>query len=191
MLVGRQECLGPWESMSLVSLCIQTLLPYVDQIDLPYRLQPRSTTLDELIPDPAHIDTRLWAALIQIYDDLPPFLTSHKTDTHLALLQSIPSTPSFSLITLLELSSCPHLNDSSIFELKFIQTLTAFDATGSTLSPYAIKRLASFTNLWQLRILSLRRCRHITNDAFPYFVKFPLLSVLGQSFLLIPPLLSI
>ena len=187
VLVGRQECFGSWESMSLVSLCIQTLLPYVDQIHLPYRLQPRSTTLDELIPDPAHIDTRLWAALIQIYDNLPPFLTYHKTDaTHLPLLQSIPSTPSFSLITLLELSSCPHLNDSSILELRFIHTLTAFDATGSTLSPYGIKTLASFTGLWQLRILSLRKCRHITNDAFPHFVKFPLLSVLGLSFSLYP-----
>ena len=187
MLVGRQgNVLGSWESMSLVSLCIQTLLPFVDQIQLPYRLHLRSTTLDELIPDPAHIDTRLWAALIQIYDNLPPFLASHKTDTHLPLLQSIPSTPSFSLITLLELSSCPYLNDSSILELRFIYTVTAFDATESTLSPYAIKTLASFTGLWQLRILSLRNCRHITNDAFPHFAKFPLLSVLGQSFLRIP-----
>ena len=189
MLVGRER--ESWESMSLVSLCIQILLPFVDQIHLPYRLHLRSTTLDELIPDPAHIDTRLWAALIQIYDNLPPFLASHKTDTHLPLLQSIPSTPSFSLITLLELSSCPHLNDSSILELRFIHTLTAFDATESTLSPYAIKTLASFTGLWQLRILSLRKCKHITNDAFPHFAKFPLLSVLGQSFLLIPPLLFI
>ena len=177
--------------MSLVSLCIQTLLPFVDQIRLPYRLQLRSTTLDELIPDPAHIDTRLWAALIQIYDNLPPFLASHKTDTHLPLLQSIASTPSFCLITLLELSSCPHLNDSSILELRFIHTLTAFDATGSTLSPYAIKTLASFTGLWQLRILSLRKCRHITNDAFVHFAKFPLLSVLGQTFFFISPLLFI
>lgn len=169
--------------MSLVSLCIRSLLPFVDQIqDLPYRLHLRSTTLDELIPDPAHIDTRLWAVLIQIYDNLPPFLTSHKIDTHLPLLQSIPSTPSFSLITLLELSSCPHLKDSSIVELRFIHTLTAFDAAQSTLSPYAIKTLASFTGLWQLRILSLRNCKHMTNDAFPHFAKFPLLSVLGQSF---------
>lgn len=43
------------------------------------------------------------------------------------------STPSFSLITLLELSSCPHLNDSSILP-RLIHTLTAFDATGLTLS---------------------------------------------------------
>ena len=167
--------------MSLVSLCIKALVPFVDQIHgLPYRLHLRSATLDELIPDPAHVDARLWAVLIQIYDNLPTFLTSHKTDTHLPLLQSIPSTPSFSLITLLELSSCPHLKDSTIVELRFIHTLTAFDAAQSTLSPYAIKTLASFTGLWQLRILSLRNCKSITDDAFPHFTKFPLLSVLGQ-----------
>ena len=170
--------------MSLVSLCIRSLVPFVDQIyGLPYRLHICSTTLDELVPDPAHIDTRLWAVLIQIYDNLPPFLASHKTDTHLPLLQYIPSTPSFSLITLLELSSCPHLKDSTIVELRFIYTLTAFDAAQSTLSSYAIKTLASFTALWQLRIISLRNCTRITNDAFPHFTKFPLLSVLGQSFL--------
>ena len=184
---GRQEKAAVGIIMSLVSLCIRALLPFADQIQLPVRLYFRSN-IDELVPDPAHIDTRLWAVLIQIYDNLPPFLSSHKiclADAHLPLLQSIPSTPSFSLITLLELSSCPHLKDSTILELRFIHTLTAFDAAHSTLSPYAIKSLASFKSLWQLRILSLRNCRQITNDAFSYFVKFPLLSVLGQPFSLI------
>lgn len=177
--------MGSWERMSLVSLCIHRLIPFADQIHhLPFKLQLRS--IHDLVPDPANVDPRLWAVLIQIYDTLPPFLASHSlslADTHLPLLQSIPSTASFSLITLLDLPACPHLKDNTILELRFINTLTAFDAAQSSLSSYAIKTLASFKGSWQLRILSLRNCRHITNDAFPHFIKFPLLSVLGQSFL--------
>ena len=170
-------------NMSLVSLCIQSLVPFPDQLHLlPVKLHLRSRELiDLLIPDPANIDPRLWAVLVQIYTSLPPFLASHSlplAHTHLPLLQSIPSTPSFSLITLLDL---PQVTDDTIFQLRFINTLTAFNATQSALSPSAIKTLASFKSLWQLRILSLRNCRLITNDVFPHLENFPLLSVLGQS----------
>ena len=166
-------------AMSLVSLCIRRLLPFADEIRVSVRLHLRSSTIDELIPDPANVDTRLWAVLIQLFDNLPSFLTCHTTHSPLPLLQSIPSTPTFSLITLLDLPACPHLNDTTVLQFTSIYSLTAFDAACSALSSYALKSLVP---LAQLRILSLRKCRLITNDALPYFIKFPLLSVLGQSF---------
>ncbi|KAF8163292.1 hypothetical protein B0H34DRAFT_795019 [Crassisporium funariophilum] len=175
----------------LVELCIRALAPFADQVhQLPVRLHLRTRALlDDLIPDPANIDPRLWATIVQVYSALPPAFASYTiplADTHLPLLQSIPSSPSFALLTLLNIPSCPHLTDETIPQLRFLHSLTAFDAAHSQLTPYGVKALAAILQLdehthrgpWQLRVLSLRNCKDITNDAFPHLYKFPLLSVI-------------
>ncbi|KAF8964674.1 hypothetical protein BDZ97DRAFT_1815023 [Flammula alnicola] len=183
---------------SLVALCIRAIAPYPDQVhSLPVRLRLRTdharALLDDLVPDPATLDPRLWATIIQVFDALPPSFTAHTlplADTHLPLLQSIPASSYFSLITLLHLSACTYLTDDTVLQLRSLHTLTAFDASNSSLSSYGVKSLAATLQLnedihsprkhrgpWVLRILSLRNCKQIADDVFPYLDKFPLLSV--------------
>ncbi|KAF9564652.1 hypothetical protein CPC08DRAFT_684882 [Agrocybe pediades] len=193
---GPYHYASPPQPTSLVALCIQALHHYPDQVHhLPLRIYLRNPSLiHQLVPDPLLLDPRLWATLIQVYDGLPAHLASFSlplADTHLPLLQSIPSTPTFSLLTLLSLPACSQLTDETITQLKFLHTLTAFDASNTSISSYAITSLVATLQIeeddhsarehrgpWQIRLLSLRNCRKITNDAFPAFVKFPLLSVL-------------
>ncbi|PPR06668.1 hypothetical protein CVT26_001210 [Gymnopilus dilepis] len=179
---------------SLVSLCVRALAPFADQAHrLPVRLHPRF--LHDLLPEhPSLLDPRLWAVVVQVFDPLPPAVAAYSlplADVHLPLLQAIPSTPSFSLVTLLTLSSCSHLTDDTIVHLKFLHALTALDASNNALSAYALQSLAatlqlndsqdalSYRGPWPIRILNLRNCRQITNDVLPFLLKFPLLSVIG------------
>jgi len=187
---------------SLVALCVNALAPYVDQVcALPVRLRLRSSLLiDHLVPDHLLLDPRLWATIPQVFDPpLPPAFASHTLPllhTHQPLLQAIPSTSNFSLITLLFLPGCVHLTDATIHHLKTLHTLSAFDASNTSLSDYAIQTLAATLFLnekgrdflgrkhsgpWPLRILALRNCKQITNRVFGDLDKFPLLSVLGSS----------
>jgi hypothetical protein len=188
--------------MSLVALCVHLLAPYVDQVyALPVRLRLRNRLLiDQLVPDHLHLDPRLWATIVQIFDaPLPPAFASHTLPllhTHQPILQAIPSTSNFSLITILFLPGCVHLTDATIHHLKTLHTLSAFDASNTSLSNYAIQTLAATLFLneedgdpsgrkhrgpWPLRIFALRNCKQITNRVFGDLDKFPLLSVLGLS----------
>ncbi|KAF9532971.1 hypothetical protein CPB83DRAFT_903454 [Crepidotus variabilis] len=170
---------------SLLSLCIQSLLPYPDQIhQLPVRLNLTSTaTLRDFLPP---LDPRAWAVLVQVFAALPSQFrtyTAPLADEHVPLLQSIPCRSDWCLVTVLELRACEHLTDDTIFNLKILRTLTAFDASKNTrLTPYAIKSLGSTLGdslgPWQLRILSLRECTRITNDVYEHISVFPLLSVI-------------
>lgn len=183
---------------SLVAICITALAADNDALyalhTLPFRLAHRPPNLlHHLVPDPAALDPRLWAALAQLYPSLPSFFAAYAlplADPDLPLLQSIPATPLFSLVTLLNLSSSQHLTDQSIFKLKFLHALTALDASDTKITTYAIKSLVSTLQLnededsprkhrgpWELRILSLRNCKHICNDIYFELTKFPLLSV--------------
>ncbi|KAH9484287.1 hypothetical protein JR316_0003768 [Psilocybe cubensis] len=175
---------------TLVELCLRALVPYPDEIALPVRLPlRRPRLLHTLIDDPAALDPRLWAVLVQIYDGLPGYLAQYRlplADVHLPLLQTIPSTAHFSLVTVLSLPACAHLTDDTVHRLRFLHTLAALDASSTALTAYALHSLAATLQPdrrgpWQLRILSLRNCKCITNDAFPHILRFPLLSVLGKS----------
>ncbi|KAI0318937.1 hypothetical protein OF83DRAFT_878908 [Amylostereum chailletii] len=149
--------------------------------------------------DPSHIrldqvDPRLWASVIQVFRDLPPHLRAYTialADSHLCLLQYIPASPDFTLLTVLHLSGVSHLNDNTVFKLKHLHALSALDASDTALTAYGIRRLSETLGWaersddavsrrrgpWELRILLLRSCRKITNKIFEVLDRFPLLSV--------------
>lgn len=177
---------------SLSKLCLYILAEFPDQLRLPVRLHYRSEiTRLTLTHD---IDPRLWATLVQIYDGLPDCLRFYNiplNDIHLPLLQRVPSTSQFSLVTILDLPACPYLTDDSISALKSLHSLVAFDASATSLSSYAIKVLArtliyteydpSRRGPWGLRILRLKNCINIDNSISSHVDLFPLLSVVGAS----------
>ncbi|OSD01555.1 hypothetical protein PYCCODRAFT_1445560 [Trametes coccinea BRFM310] len=204
---------------SLTYFCIKALAEYPDEIHAlgPARLRyepPRSRSnfdiLAALIPtyrpfsrdadsfDLSLVDPRLWAVLVQIYDNLPAAFRQYTlplSDLHLPLLQSIPSTQYFSLITVLSLRSCRMLTDDNVVELRHIHTLAALDASVTGLGTWGIQRLAKSLawseadamhpaqrrGPWGLRILYLENCMNIDDNVLYWLVKFPLLSVVGGS----------
>lgn len=175
---------------------------------LTYTLCESSSSFDiikALIPsygdvdfDLRHVDPRLWATLAQLYKTTLPSIFSHYytplSDMYTPLLQAIPSTPHFSLVTILELPGCIELDDDNIVELKCLHSLTAFEASGTKLTDYGLQKLAKTLahddsgedavctrrGPWPLRILRLRDCKGITKAILSIVAKFPLLSVLGE-----------
>jgi len=200
---------------SLAYFALKSLFKYPDQVhalgSLRLQYQALSSSalsydvLRELIPfydpsDPdfslAEMDPRLWATIIQVFSDLPDtFRTYHMplSDEHVPLIQRIPSTPYFSLITILELPGCPELTDETIIQLKYLPGLCALDASTTRLSTHGVKNLSrtlmwsedSVTTRerrgpWAIRILNLQNCPNIDNGIFASLPKFVLLSVIGQ-----------
>ncbi len=197
--------------------CIQALIQWPDQVHAlgPARLryQPPShrnhfDILQALIPtyrpfSPDHddldmrlVDPRLWAVLAQIYADLPPAFRTYTlplSDVHLPLLQRIPSSSHFSLITVLSLSRCRQLTDDTVIELRELHTLAALDASVTALGSWGVYRLAKTLSWsdgeddeapqrrgpWRLRVLYLNNCLNIDNKVLSYLSRFPLLSVVG------------
>jgi hypothetical protein len=148
--------------------------------------------------DLSKLDPRLWAILIQIYSDLPQNLRIYRTalsDKYTPLLQHVPATEHFTLLTVLEFPGCSHLNDDTIVHLKTLHTLCVLDASRSALSAIGIRRLSGtqvwveeddtdFANRrrgpWQLRILSLHNCKRVTNAIYQYLESFMLLTAVGK-----------
>lgn len=89
------------------------------------------------------------------------------------LLQRIPTTEHFSLLTVLEIPGCSHLTDDTIVRLAVIHTICVLDASNTPLTAQGIRRLSGTLRWgddgvdianqrrgpWQLRILSLRKSR--------------------------------
>ncbi|KAI1795912.1 hypothetical protein LXA43DRAFT_881195 [Ganoderma leucocontextum] len=213
----------PTKSLSylppLQFFCIKALLEWPDQVhalgpaQLRYRppldwnafdiIQALIPTYRPLSPDHDDfdirlVDPRLWAVLAQIYQDLPPAFrtyTSPLSDVHLPLLQRVPSSSHFSLITLLSLSRCRHLTDDTVLELRGLHTLAALDASVTALGSWGLYRLAKTLSWsdgeddpdeapqrrgpWGLRVLYLNNCLNIDNRVLSYLSRFPLLSVVG------------
>ncbi|KAF8894607.1 hypothetical protein BD779DRAFT_1502039 [Infundibulicybe gibba] len=165
---------------SLSALCVQLLTPFPDQVHQihPVRLHYRRMHA-QIVPDPAVIDPRLWINLVQIYDRLPPSLRTLRiplADVHLPLLQRIPQSSSFSLITLLDLSSCSLLTDASLSPLNAHYTHRTRRVRHLDISA-AFRSLASaLLGPWSLRILRLCNCVNITDNIYPHLTRFPLLS---------------
>ncbi|KAJ3802876.1 hypothetical protein GGU11DRAFT_715048 [Lentinula aff. detonsa] len=195
---------------SLVYLCIRQLASYPDQISavaLNYA-PPRDSTkfdiLKALIPsyhddsfNISTVDPRLWATLVQIYGaSLPEIFRTYPialTDTRLPLVQCIPATSTFSLITILELPGCPQLTDETLTPVKMLYNLTAFDASETKISAWGLKKLMipalsvdhtedtdSLLKVGPLglRILRLRNCKAIDHTIFTSLQKLLLLSVI-------------
>ncbi|KAH9854184.1 hypothetical protein C2E23DRAFT_727251 [Lenzites betulinus] len=201
----------------LVYFCMRALAEYPDQIHalgaarLFYEA-PRSADqfdiLSALIPtyrpfdgnsedfDMTLVDPRLWAVLVQVFEGLPPVFRQYKlplSDAHLPLLQTIPSTKHFSLITCLSLTRCKTLTDDTVMELRHLHTLAALDVSATGLGTWGISRLAkslAWTETgfaqsaerrgpWGLRVLDLRNCINIDDKVFQWLDRFPLLSVVG------------
>ncbi|KAJ7449801.1 hypothetical protein FB451DRAFT_1410604 [Mycena latifolia] len=191
---------------SLAWFCLTKLALYPDQVALHVRLNYRPPASDAsdasynmlraLIPslslpefDWANVDPRLWATVVQIYDNLPSVFQCYPiplADEHLRLLQSVQSTPQFSLVTILELPGCLELLDTTVFNLKHLHSLCALDASATSLSSYGLKVLSGTVSWsdgerkgpWGLRILRLRNCAKIDNAILPHLSSFQLLSIL-------------
>ncbi|TFY72701.1 hypothetical protein EVG20_g300 [Dentipellis fragilis] len=205
---------------SLAYFCLKTLLPYPEEIhhfgpprfryerpSLPFAYDIIRALIPSYCPWPDHcdeeglrlseVDPRLWASIIQVFTELPDELRVYSlalSDKYLPLLEHIPQRADFSLLTVLELPGCPDLTDDTIFELKALHGLSAFDASATQLTAQGLLRLSRTmtwaegeTNAskrrgpWQLRILRLRNCRLISNRVFNALATFPLLSVIGDT----------
>ena len=157
------------------------------------------------LPTDAHITQlypRLWASIVQIFDHVPSTFVTYPISlfhVDLPLLQQIPQTQHFSLITLLELPGCPQVTDDFVSHFIHLHSLAALDISGTKVSYLAIKRLSQSLILetspssprawhgpWPLRILRLHNCRNIDNLIFQYLSKFPLLCFLGTLNLSVP-----
>ncbi|KAH9001283.1 hypothetical protein EDB92DRAFT_1825732 [Lactarius akahatsu] len=147
--------------------------------------------------DLSKVDPRLWAVIVQVYSDLPSDLHIYRTalaDKYLPSLQRIPTTEHFSLLTVLEIPGCSHLTDDTIVRLAVIHTLCVLDASNTPLTAQGIRRLSGtlrwgddgvdFANQrrgpWQLRILSLRNCKQVTDNIYQCLESFMLLAVVGK-----------
>ncbi|KAH9901346.1 hypothetical protein C8Q73DRAFT_752507 [Cubamyces lactineus] len=200
----------------LIYFCIKALVEYPDELHSlgPAKLQyqnPHSRAqfdiLSALIPtyrpfspnvgefDIHLVDPRLWACLIQLYEGLPPVFRQYTlplSDVHLPLLQAIPSSAHFSLITVLSLRRCRTLTDDNAVELRHLHTLVALDASMTGLGTWGIQRLAKSLTWsdpeddrpcqrrgpWGLRILYLRDCINVDDGILSWLAHFPLLCVI-------------
>ncbi|KAI0093657.1 hypothetical protein BDY19DRAFT_265859 [Irpex rosettiformis] len=201
---------------SLQSLCIRQLIPFPDQIytmgifSLPY--EPPETRgdydiLHELIPEFWYVlqtrdnsflkcvDPRLWAVVVQVYTGLPEVFRTYNiplSDLHVPLLQQIPSTSRFSLVTILSLYGCEHVDDNTVVELRDMHGLAGLNVGGTALSSWGLSRFSKLlrhadlqdqnygrrlVGPWELRILSLRNCMNVDDDVYKNLKLFPLLSV--------------
>ena len=149
--------------------------------------------------DLSKLDPRLWAIVVQVYSDLPHGLRIYRialSDKYIPLLQHVPATEHFSLLSVLELPGCSNLNDDTIVHLKVLHTLCVLDASRSALSAIGIQRLSGTLRWvedydaidssnprrgpWQLRILRLRNCKRVTNAIYQYLESFVLLAAVGK-----------
>ncbi|CAE6459169.1 unnamed protein product [Rhizoctonia solani] len=99
------------------------------------------------------------------------------------MLSSIPSTPNFSIITVLDLSNCDDLHDSNISQLKVLTSLCVLDTSCTHLTDQATRNLASTLLLQEpgplrLQSWSLRDCEAVTNRSIESLGRFPMLCLL-------------
>jgi len=187
----------------LAYFCIRTLLNYADQVhgfgSHRIRCQPRvlralsPPTFDDLdapIRCLCKLDPRLWSIIAQVYSDLPKGLQNYYiplSDRYLPLLQAIPSTPSFVLITVLNLAGS--VSDETSHALKSLHGLCALDISQTSISHLGIRHFAPTITTKPsdprlgtrgLRILRLCNCPKITNQVIDAVSNFPLLAILGS-----------
>lgn len=205
---------------SLKSMCISTLMQYPNQLHVlgstrliyePPEEAGDYDLLQELIPaytDDCElsdaqllrlVDPRLWATLIQIYRDLPDMFHVYNvplSDPHVPLLQEIPSTSNFCLVTVLDLCGCGEITDETVLPLRELHNLTALNLSATAVGSWGIRKLAKslvkrnaddadadtrpLAGPWGLRVLHLNRCSKVRDDVYASLAQFPLLCVVGE-----------
>lgn len=198
---------------SLKALCIRQLASYPDQLDWlgafrAHYERPKTPSdydlVRSLVPGYSHenpnetgfmrdVDPRLWAVMVQTISPLPDAFRSYTiplSDTYVPLMQQIPCTPDFSLITVVQLHGKREVDDETIDQLGALHSLVALDVGRTPLSSWGFKRLShtlltdKFTGNrrgpWSLRILYLWNCMLVDDSVFEALAKFPLLSVVGE-----------
>ncbi|EJD05803.1 uncharacterized protein FOMMEDRAFT_166135 [Fomitiporia mediterranea MF3/22] len=140
------------------------------------------------------IDPRLWATIIQIYKDPPDeldFYPCQLSDPHVPLLNQIPMSPDFTLLTLLCLANSRQLTDDNILSLKVLHNLAALDVSNCmSITAHGIRLLSrtlTFNEFgekrgpWALRVLRMRACWTVDSSIFDCLQKFPLLTAVDLS----------
>ena len=186
----------------LAYFCIRTLLDYADQIHClgAHRIRCQPEVLRALSPPTfgdlkattrclCKLDPRLWSIIVQVYSGLPKGLQNYLLplgDRYLPLLQSIPSTPFFALITVVSLRGC--VSDETSHALKSLHALCALDISQTSVSHLGIRHFAPVITAKPsdprhgtrgLRILRLCGCPKITDQVIGAVSAFPLLVALG------------
>ncbi|KAL5533164.1 hypothetical protein ACEPAF_4940 [Sanghuangporus sanghuang] len=190
----------------LASFCIRVLSQYPEQLHqlgaIRLHFHPEHDGTDSVLcsvlpkwktPNFSllNVDPRLWATVVQIYRNPPEILSSypcHLSDPHVPLLNQIPCTPDFALLTVLDLAGSWNVTDDNILSLKILHNLTALDLSGSydlsSRGIISLSRTVAFNEVgerrgpWMLRILRLRSCRNVDKVIFNVLHSFPLLAVL-------------
>ena len=187
----------------LAYFCLRILIDYPDQLHSlgSHRIRCQPQVLRALSPStfsdvgaPAHclckLDPRLWSVITQVYTDLPKGLQNYHIplgDRHLPLLQAIPSTPSFALITVLNLARC--VSDETSHALKTLHGLCALDISQTSITHLGIRHFAPTITSEPsdarygtrgLRILRLCDCLEITDQVISAVSNFQLLATLGS-----------
>jgi len=187
----------------LAYFCIRTLANYADQVYGigSHRIGCQPQVLHALSPSAfgdidattrclCKLDPRLWSIIVQVYSGLPKGLQNYHIplgDKYLPLLQAIPSTPSFALITVLNLARS--ISDETSHALKSLHNLCALDISQTSVSHLGIRHFAPTIANKQsdprygtqgLRILRLCDCPEITDQVISAVSSFPLLAVLGS-----------
>jgi hypothetical protein len=204
----------PCRVPSLVAMSVKALVKYPEELYKLYDWRsgyvPNAISSKDVIRvltehrgnwddiDWSMVDPRLWAVIVQVFNNLPhQFKTLHLplSDPYLPLLQGIPSTPQFTLITILVLTQVNQtrlVNDNNITELRSLHSLCYLDISHNNISPHGLRRFAGTLHAngstvpprgegpWSLRVLKLVDCRQINNAAFEHMVKFPLLCLVGK-----------
>ena len=128
--------------------------------------------------------------IVQVYSDLPKGFQNYHIplgDRHLPLLQSIPSTPSFALITVLSLTR--RVSDETSHALKTLHGLCTLDISQTSISHLGIRHFAptitsepsdAHYGTRGLRILRLCNCPKITDQVIDAVSNFQLLTILGS-----------
>jgi hypothetical protein len=218
-IANTLTCAGPYEDVplrtprhsvpSLAYFCVRRLVDTPEQVHSigKYRTSCASNrshsknTLRQLTRhrgpwedlDWSTIDPRLWAVMAQVFSDLPDALRTYSialSDKYLPLLQEIPSSSHFSLVTILVLPGCREMGDDTITELRHLPSLCYLDISTTSVSSHGIERLARTLDLgdgttaqrqgpWGLRVIKLVDCDFITKLALPSLTSFPLLSLVG------------
>ena len=187
----------------LAYFCIRTLTEHADQVYSlgSHRIRCQPQVLRALSPSAfgdtdattrclCKLDPRVWSIIVQVYSDLPKGFQNYHIplgDRHLPLLQSIPSTPSFALITALNLTRC--VSDETSHVLKTLHGLCTLDISRTSISHLGIRHFAptitsepsdAHYGTRGLRILRLCDCPKITNQIIDAVSNFQLLAILGS-----------